>query len=309
MNFFLLVILWSSPPAVGQRQAVGGLPELAPETRFRTAVESWLHGDDGVAITHLLLLSGRHPSHPLAPWARLGAAALYEKKGDFIAAIVQYRKTEPLFAPPAGDRLREHRERLELELARLPVQIMRLGRHLLATAAPTEDWIRLAQWFAVRFRPNPLSARLKLQIAAFRLQQGRRFEAIAHVLWAARDPGPGSRRTAAGVLHAWQPAVPSWTGCLWLPLILAGVWSLIRLWQLGPVGPAHWVAVAAIGGGLSLLLPRSFSFFPFFFFLAGLSLWCYGFPRRMSPQTAASLAIILVWFSACSLIIAGRFPL
>ena len=303
MIFLLLAFLWPAQPAIGQ------LPEMTPEARFQSAAGAWLRHDDGAAITHLLLLAGRHPSHPLAPWAHLGAALLYDHKGDFIAAIVQYRKAEPLFIEPVQSRLRGHREELELELARIPVQIMRLGRRLLAGAAPTGDWIRLATWFSIRFRATPLSARLKMKLASIRLLQGRRFEALFLVIWASHTPSPTTRSTAASVLRAWRPAAPAWAGWLWLPLIIAGAWSLIRLWQLGPMGPAHGLLVAVLGGALTLLLPRSFVFFPCFFFLAGLTLWCYGFPRRLGALQVASLAIVVLWYTACSLLVAGRFPL
>jgi len=303
MIILLMALLWPAQPAIGQ------LPELTPEVRFRTALQSVIRGDDGAAITHLLLLAGRHPTHPLTPWARLGAAGLYERKGDFIAAIVQYRKTEPLFVDAAAARIREHREQLELELSRLPVQIMRLGRHLLATAKPTDDWCRLAMWFAVRFRPSPLTARIKLQLASFRLLEGRRFEAMTLVLWAARDPGQRNRRAAAEVLGHWQASSPLLPTLMWISLILAGAWSLIRLWQIGPVGPAHWFVVSAVGGVLTLFVPRGFVFFPFFFFLTAFYLWGYGFPRRVGLTQAAGLALTVLWFTACSLIVAGRFPL
>ncbi|PKN46838.1 MAG: hypothetical protein CVU59_04840 [Deltaproteobacteria bacterium HGW-Deltaproteobacteria-17] len=297
-----MALLWPAQPAIGQ------LPELPPEVRFRTAVADAFRGDDGAAITHLLLLAGRHPSHPLTPWARLGAAALYERKGDFIAAIVQFRQAEPLFVQAAAVRLREHRQQLELELSRTPVQIMRLGRHLLATAAPTDEWSRLATWFAVRFRPSPLTARIKLQLAAFRLREGRRFEAMTLLLWAARDPGPRTRRTAAEVLGRWRAPSPLAPRLMWISLILAGIWSLIRLWQLGPVGPTRWFAVSAVGGALSLFVPTGFVFFPFFFLLAGLVLWTYGFPRRLGTAQTAGLALTVLWITTCSLIVAGRFP-
>ena len=76
MILLYLALLWPAQVAPGRR------PEPAPEARFRAAISAAVFGDDGAAVTHLLVLCGRHPDHPLAPWARLGAAWLSERKGE-----------------------------------------------------------------------------------------------------------------------------------------------------------------------------------------------------------------------------------
>ncbi len=302
MTLLLLAFWW---PTLGQ---LPELPEQSPGTRARLAWQAARRGDDGAAVTHLLLLAGRHPNHPLAPWARLGAAFLSERKGDFIAAVVHYRKAEALFPGDPGARVREHREELELELARLPVQAMRQGRALLASAGEKADWERRAARFILRFKPNPLSGRLKLELAARRLLDGRRVSAFALVLWASVDPGQVHRRRAAGILRAWHATDPRWELPVWITLGLLLAWSLVRLWQLGPSGHGLLGGVSAGAALVLLIVPPGFAFFPLWMLLAAGLIWCHGFPRVIGPAAVARIALTGLWITACALILTGRWP-
>lgn len=302
MTLLLLAFWW---PTLGQ---LPELPEQSPGTRARSAWQAARRGDDGAAVTHLLLLAGRHPDHPLAPWARLGAAWLSERKGDFIAAVVHYRKAEALFPGDHGARLREHREELELELARLPVQAMRQGRAILASSGDDPGWALRAARFVLRFKPNPLAGRLKLELASRHLQDGRRVIAFALVLWAAGDPGHVHRRRAAEVLRAWRAPSTRWDLPVWITLWIVLAWSLVRLWQLGPSGHGLLGGVFAGAALVLLIVPPAFAFFPLWFlFAAGLA-WCHGFPRVIGPAAAARVALTGLWITACTLILTGRWP-
>ncbi len=303
MILLYLALLWPAQVAGGQ------FPELGPGARLRVAVTSAVSGDDGAAVTHLLLFGGRHPGHPLAPLARLGAAWLSERKGDFIAAIVHYRKAEEGFLGEFAATIRERRVELELELSRLPVQVMRRGRRILAADDTGEPWRREAGWFIRRFKPNPLSGRLKLRLAGVWLRDGRRSEALALTLTSLWDPGVTHRRRAAATLAAWQATPsPGWLTAVWSSLLLVGAWSLVRLWQFGPSGWRPWGGIAAGAALILAVAPTGFAFFPLWFLLAAALLWVYGFPRVLRPSTVAGLATAAAWITACALVFSGRWP-
>lgn len=303
MIFLYLALLWPAQVAGGH------LPELGPGARLRVAVTSAVSGDDGAAVTHLLLFCGRHPGHPLAPLARLGAAWLSERKGDFIAAVVHYRKAEEGLSSEFAASILERRLELELELSRLPVQVMRRGRRILTAEKTGEPWRREAGWFIRRFLPNPLSGWIKLRLAGVWLRDGRRFEALALTLTSLWDPGPTHRRRAAATLAAWRATPsPGWFTMVWCSLLLVGAWSLVRLWQLGPSGWRLWGGVAAGAALILAVVPAGFAFFPLWVLLAAARLWVFGFPRVLRPSTVAGLAASVAWITTCALVFSGRWP-
>lgn len=289
----LAIFLWSRPYVPVQ------VAELPPEKRLMEAIRCVVRGKEGEAVTHLLLLAQRHPQHPAAPWAKLAAAALYERQGDFIAARVWYDRASASFAAPASERILEHARRLDAEIRRLPVQAMRQGRQLL-TLPPGPGAERAMQAFLVRFRPSPLHAEIRWRLASWALQQGHHFEALFFLMWSAADGHPAARTRLLPLLRTWPAPLwpPAFDRLVFLLLILWAAALGIRLWQCGTAGPHAAGAAAAVSGLAALAVPADAVFWPTWLFLATLRLWIAGIPPvrlRYARAEWVRWAFFLAW--------------
>ncbi len=288
-SLLLALVFWSRPYVPVQ------VPELPPEERLRTAAHCVLQGKDGEAVTHLLLLAQRHPHHPAAPWARLAAAFLYERQGDFIAARVWYDKASAYFSAPASGKILQHARRLDAEIRRLPVQAMREGRQWLHRP-PGPETGRAMRAFLVRFRTSPLHAEIKWRLAAESLQSGQRLEALFFLLWSAFDGHPAASERILSALRAWPAA--SWPFLDGIFLVLLIPWLLamgIRLWQCGPAGPRLAGVAALVSLVVAAIVPLHAFFWPAWFFLATLRLWVVGAPAFGMRSEWFGWALFAVW--------------
>lgn len=303
MIFLLTALLWSRPYVPVQ------MAELPPAQRVFEATRCIFQGKNGEAITHLLLLVERHPQHPLTPWARLAVAVLYEYQGDFIAARVWYDRASMDFPTPVSQQLTARAHRLDTEIQRLPVQVMREGRYLLK--APLNDHIERAQRaFLVRFPSSPLHAELKWRLAAFSLQKGNHVDAFFFLLWSVVDGHPETQMHVLPLLRAWPtplwPPYADGLAFLWLVLWLMAVG--VRFWQGGVAGPGMALVAAFVSLFAFVWVPSSALFWPLWLFLTSLRLWVVGvpvLPLRFAVGQWARWLFFLLWSLVYCLHVAG----